>query len=106
MEILQRSLNRGYSVLRVPFDSIDGSTITEWKALRQEMQDPDPHSDPDWIRGYFEGQTDTLSFYLLYRYGKLAGVASFTTKNWPLAFKHSAFAPVKSSARAHEADRS
>jgi hypothetical protein len=73
-----------YSVERVLFDELTDQTLARWKALRQKYQTTSHRTNPDWMRGYFQGLTDNLFAYLLYRGDSLCGVALFLRLKWPL----------------------
>lgn len=40
--------------------------------------------DPEWLNGYFEGQTNNLLVYALFQRESLSGVAPFLRRDWPL----------------------
>jgi len=73
-----------YSIRRIRFDDLTPQELNDWRFARSNYSTPDPSSDPDWLRGYFAGQTENLSVYMLYRYGVPCGATTFTTRNWPL----------------------
>lgn len=84
MTIAPMQTREPYSIGRLQFDSLTNRQLSEWKFIRSRCVAPDPATDPDWLRGYFQGQTDTLSVYMLYHYGVPSGVAVFIMRHWPL----------------------
>jgi hypothetical protein len=69
---------------RVSLDTISDSMVAEWESFHGRYSSDSPMHDPRWLRGYFEGQLEHLSAYLLHQSGSLLGVAPFLRKDWPL----------------------
>jgi hypothetical protein len=60
-------------------------SISRWEAFCQEHSPPDPMHDPQWLKGYFEDQVQNVIVYSVYRGDRLAGIAPFLKKRWPVA---------------------
>jgi hypothetical protein len=43
--------------------------------------------DPEWLRWYYDGQTQNIVVYSLYADGKLCGIAPFFKRQWPLRWQ-------------------
>lgn len=69
------------------FATASPSLVSQWRVFHDRHSADDPMQDPEWLRGYFEGQLDSLSCYSLLQDGELRGVAPFVRKQWPLAFQ-------------------
>jgi hypothetical protein len=69
------------------FDSLAGapdSLLSQWASFRQFHSQDDPMKDPEWLHGYFDGQTQDVRFYSLYDGGRLCGLAPFLRTAWPM----------------------
>ena len=73
-----------YSLRRVGLATAPASELSDWQAYFQLGDFHLPTDDPEWLQGFFQGQIENLSGYLLYQSGALSGVAPFLRKDWPL----------------------
>src|SRR5258708_2437172 len=73
-----------YRLHQVSLDAADASLLLDWKTLLSNCQSHSLMDDPEWLQGYFAGQLDKLTAYLLYQSGYLSGVAPFLRKDFPL----------------------
>lgn len=62
----------------------DDPAVSEWRSFHRERSGDDPMLDPDWLRGYFDGQIGNLRFYSVYRRGELSGLVPFLKRDWPM----------------------
>jgi CelD/BcsL family acetyltransferase involved in cellulose biosynthesis len=63
-----------------------GESLTQlWQRFQETHSPDDPLQDPDWLKGFFEGQADNLRFYSLHRGGDLCGLVPFLRRDWPMA---------------------
>jgi hypothetical protein len=58
-----------YVMQRDALAAASPSRVSQWQKFHTEHSADDPMRDPEWLRGYFEGQIDNLSFYSLMRAG-------------------------------------
>jgi hypothetical protein len=73
-----------YTIRRIRFDDLSSDDLSQWKFIRSRYPSPKHAADPDWLRGYFDGQTQDVSVYILYHYGVPNGSAVFISRDWPL----------------------
>ncbi len=71
-----------YSLVSSSLDSAHHDLLSDWQAFRASS--PTPMHDPEWLKGYFEGQTNNLFLYSLFQSGSLRGIAPFLRRDWPL----------------------
>jgi hypothetical protein len=64
----------------------DESLVSQWQSFQREHSPDDPMQDPEWLRGYFEGEAHNLSIYSLYRGDRLCGLVPFLKRDWPMAW--------------------
>jgi CelD/BcsL family acetyltransferase involved in cellulose biosynthesis len=62
------------------------SLTSRWQSFQEMHSADDPLQDPEWLKGYFEGQTNNLRFYSLHRGGSLCGLVPFLRRDWPMAW--------------------
>jgi hypothetical protein len=66
-----------YQLQCVSLADAPGSLLSNWQAYRRQIGSESWEHDPEWLQGYFEGQTDNLRLYSLYESGSLAGTLLF-----------------------------
>ena len=69
------------------FVTANPSLVSQWRAFHDRHSVDDPMKDPEWLRGYFDGQLDSLSCYSLLQDGELRGLAPVVRKQWPMQFQ-------------------
>ena len=67
------------------------SLVSQWQRFHTEHSADDPMRDPEWLRGYFEGQINNLSFYSLMHGGEVCGLVPFLRRDWPLLLQFGAW---------------
>jgi len=73
-----------YTIRRVSLDCASDDLLADWRSISQQLCPDSPQHDPEWLRGYFEGQAENIFLYALYREGSLCGLVPFILKDWPL----------------------
>jgi hypothetical protein len=73
-----------YSMRCVPLDGPGETFLSEWQSFHRQYCKDSPMHDPEWLKGYFDGQTNNLFVYSLYQSGSLCGLAPFLLRDWPL----------------------
>ena len=72
---------------RVALDAASVAILDDFHDFHIQHSADCPMHDPEWLRGYFEGQTANLSFYALYRGSRLCGLAPFLLRPWPIEWR-------------------
>ena len=75
-----------YQLQCVSLANADASLLSDWQSFRRQIGSDSWMHDPEWLRGYFEGQTANLRLYSLYQSGVLAGTAPFLVRDWPMTW--------------------
>jgi hypothetical protein len=73
-----------YQLQCVSLADANASLLAEWQSFRHQSGSDSWMHDPEWLTGYFEGQTANLRLYSLYQSGSLAGIAPFLVRDWPM----------------------
>src|SRR5215813_9990494 len=68
---------QSYSLRHNILRAVDDSLVSEWQSFHQRSSPDDPMQDIEWLRGYFDGQTDNVQLYSFVRGGRLAGISPF-----------------------------
>jgi hypothetical protein len=76
-----------YSIRCESLDQAGEPLLSQWKSLHHQYSPDDPMRDPEWLRGYFDGETQEIRFYSLYQNGRLCGIAPFLRKRWPMELR-------------------
>jgi CelD/BcsL family acetyltransferase involved in cellulose biosynthesis len=71
-----------YSLISCTLDTAPPDLVAEWRAFL--APGGSPMHNPDWLKGYFEGQTSNLRVYSLFESGAFCGFAPFLARDWPL----------------------
>ena len=77
-----QSCSLRHNILR----AVDDSLVSEWQSFHQRSSPDDPMQDIEWLRGYFDGQTDNVQLYSFVRGGRLVGISPFLRKDWPMTW--------------------
>jgi len=75
-----------YSLQPVVLAEAGDSLIASWHSMPQSSPS-DPMRDPEWLQGFFAGQTNNLWIYSLSQGGRLCGLAPFLRRNWSLKWQ-------------------
>ena len=75
-----------YQLQCVSLADAGASLLSEWQAFRSQTGSDSWVQDPEWLLGYFEGQTANLRLYSLYRSGSLSGAVPFLIRDWPMSW--------------------
>jgi hypothetical protein len=78
------AVSRSYSLEVTTLGDAPASLLSEWQALQTDHFADSPMHDPEWLRGYFDGQENNVRVYSLYEGGRLCGFAPFLCKPWPV----------------------
>jgi hypothetical protein len=76
-----------YSLRVDSLSSAGPSLLSQWQSFHDQFSPDDHMNDADWLRGYFEGETDHVRFYSLFQGDRLCGLAPFLWKQWPLSLR-------------------
>src|SRR4051812_45810762 len=66
-----------YRLERISLAHAGDSLLATWKVFREHNVCDAAMHDPEWLRGYFEGQANNLFLYSLYDGGAFRGMATF-----------------------------
>ena len=73
-----------YSLEHASLAEASAQMLSEWNGFVRSAETSDPFRDPEWLAGYFAGQTRNLVFYSVKAGGRVRGVAPFLKRDWPL----------------------
>jgi hypothetical protein len=79
-----RTGGNSYSLSSVNLEAASEASIAQWRSLARNDTFDSAMKDPEWLRGYFEGQTRNLFIYSLYQSDAFCGSAGFLLRDWPL----------------------
>ena len=72
-----------YRLSRMTLSSADESALSEWRAYAGR-DSSDPMQDPEWLRGFFDGELQNLTACFLYDSNSLRGIVPFLLRPWPM----------------------
>jgi hypothetical protein len=75
-----------YRLERTVLDHANPLMLSQWDTFRRERRLTSWMHDPEWLRGYFEGQTNNLFVFSLYEADRLCGMAPFLLRDWPMSW--------------------